>query len=104
MSCDSLPPSLQYENQTEGLQSSLREKELQKQEVEQALERLNEQLVALRRREPLLQAAAHDRQQEESRRVLEEQLQEQLEVHQRQMAAIRAEIANKECLMSQMQQ
>ena len=52
-------------------------------------------------RRPLHQEAEHDRQQEEARRVLEEQLQHQLEVHQRQVAALRAEIANKECLVSQ---
>ena len=68
------------------------------------MEHLNKQLVSERVRKPLLQAAEHDRQQEEARRALEEELQQQLEVHQRQVAALRAEIANKECLVSQMQQ
>ena len=95
----------QYESQTEGLQSTLREKTTRQQELEESLERLNEQLMTERVRRPVQQVAEHDRQQEEeARRVLEEQLQHQLEVHQRQVAALRAEIANKECLVSQMQQ
>lgn len=95
----------QLETQTDTLQISLKDVECQKQDLENALEELNDQLVSLRSKESEVTAAAeHDRKQVQLQRALEEEIIEHRETHHRQMSALRAEIANKEYLISELQE
>ena len=95
----------QLETQTDTLQISLKDVECQKQDLENALEELNNQLVSLRSKESEVNAAAeHDRKQVLLQRALEVEIIEHRETHQRQMSALRAEIANKEYLISELQE
>lgn len=93
------------EIQTETLRINMKEAEIQKEELEVALKELNDQLISLREREKeAVAAAVHDRRQEQIQQHLEEELQQHQETHQRQLSTLRAEIANKECLIAQLQE
>lgn len=88
----------------EGLKSSLKEKDKQIKELEESLEKASSQLVTLRSRDTWAHNSERDRERDELRSAMEVQFQEQLEMHQRQVAALKAEIVNKERQITQIQQ
>ena len=93
----------ELETQTSSLQISLKEVEADKKSMEDGLQCLNNQLISLRCKEQETMAAAeHDRQRDEAKRLLEMELQQEKEKSLRQVAALKAEIVNKECLISQL--
>ena len=93
----------ELESQTSTLQISLKEMEADRQSMEDGLQCLNNQLISLRCKEQeAMMAAEHDRQKDEAKRVLEMELQQERERSLRQITALKAEIVNKECLISQL--
>lgn len=101
----------QYETHNEVLQTSLRESELKKQELEHSLATLNEQLLVLKEREEMLLASELDREQEhagilhsanEVKRTLEKQMKQQRDTHLRQVEGLKTEIGTKETQIAQL--
>lgn len=92
----------ELETQTSSLQISLREMAADKRSMEDGLQCLNDQLISLRCREETMAAAEHDRRKEEAKRLLEVELEREQEKSLRQIVALKSEIVNKECLITQL--
>ncbi|XP_054166288.1 kinesin heavy chain-like [Oppia nitens] len=97
----------QYEAKMKSLQESMRDVENKKRSLEEAVDQLNEECTKLRAAEEMHDVTTKEKQKERDsvekmKNALEQQIEKHRENHQKQLAALRDEIAEKQSLIDQL--